>query len=85
MQLANDRRSAAAPHYVLEGKIDGRKINGTWRFIVKPLVGLDERFQAANCRGGGFFAEVSADGKGIRFYDVDDPCNHSFNGLVIQR
>jgi len=85
MQLANDRRSAGAPHYVLEGTVDGRMITGTWRFVVTPLVGLDERFQGANCKGGRFSAEVSADGKSIRFYDVQDPCNHSFNGLVIHR
>ena len=85
MQMTNSRRAAAGPHYVLDGTLAGRVITGTWRFVVSPLVGQDSRFAAANCKGGAFNAEVSADGKSIRFYNVEDPCNHSLSGAVIMR
>jgi hypothetical protein len=53
--------------------------------VVSPLVGQDSRFAATNCKGGVFNAEASADGKSMRFYNVEDPCNHSLNGAVVMR
>jgi hypothetical protein len=76
--------TASAPHYTLEGAFTGRIISGTWKFVVSPLVGQDARFAGSNCKGGKFTAEISADGRSIRFTNVEDPCNHSWNGMVLR-
>ncbi len=89
-EFTQKRWGVPGPHFQMDGSVNGRTFTGRWRNIIGDWSALApalvRQFGEDRCtRGGTITALLADDGRSLRFTAAEDPCNHGWVGLVLQR